>query len=42
MWRKETLYVVPDLPGSSWAQTLLLASPEEVRAVVERQVNTED
>ena len=25
MWGKATLYVVPDPPGSSWAQALLLA-----------------
>jgi hypothetical protein len=42
MWRRATLYVVPDSPGSSWARTLLLASPEEVRAALEGQTNTED
>jgi hypothetical protein len=42
MWGRATLYVVPDPPGSSWAQALLLASPEEVRAVLEGQVKPEE
>lgn len=36
VWGRATLYVVPESPGSSWARTLLLASPEEVRAALER------
>ena len=42
MWGKATFYVVPEPPGSSWAQALLLARLEEVRTVLEGQVNTED
>jgi hypothetical protein len=42
MWGKATMYVVPESPDSSWAQALLLASPEEVRTVIEGQVNIED
>jgi hypothetical protein len=42
VWGKATLYIVPEPPGSSWAQALLLASPEEVRAALEGQINTED
>jgi hypothetical protein len=42
MWGKATLYVVSDPPGFSWAQALLLASPEEVRAVLEGQVKPEE
>ena len=37
MWGRATLYVVPDPPGSSWAQTLWFASPEEVRVALEGQ-----
>jgi hypothetical protein len=40
MWGRATLYVVPDPLRSSWAQTLLSASPEEVRAALEGQVGT--
>jgi hypothetical protein len=36
VWGRATLYVVSESPGSSWARTLLLASPEEVRAALER------
>jgi hypothetical protein len=42
MWGRATLYVVPQPLGSSWARTLLLASPEEVRAAIEGQINIED
>ena len=42
MWGRATLYVVPEPLGSSWARTLLLASPKEVRAASEGQLNTED
>ena len=42
MWARATLYVVPDPPGFSWAQALLLASPEEVRGVLEGQVKPEE
>jgi hypothetical protein len=42
VWGKATLYIVPEPPGSSWAQALLLASSEEVRAALEGQINTED
>ena len=41
MWGRATLYVVPEPLGSSWARTLLLASPEEVCTALERQTNTE-
>ncbi len=37
MWGRATLYVVPEEPGSSWAHTMFSASPEEVRAALERQ-----
>jgi hypothetical protein len=37
MWGRATLYVVPEEPGSSWAHTMFWASPEEVRAALERQ-----
>jgi hypothetical protein len=42
MWGRATLYVVPERPGSSWARTLLWASPEEVRSALEGQTGTED
>jgi hypothetical protein len=35
VWGRATLYVVPEPPSSSWARTLLLASPEEVCAIIE-------
>jgi hypothetical protein len=41
VWRRATLYVVPEPPGFSWAQALLLASPEEVRASLKGQTNAE-
>lgn len=40
MWERATLYVVPDPPGSSWAEALIEASPAEVRAVLEGQTDT--
>jgi hypothetical protein len=42
MWDRATLYVVPEGTESSWARTLLQASPEEVRAALEEQVDAED
>jgi hypothetical protein len=41
VWGRATLYVVPESPGFSWARTLLLASPEEVRAALAGQTNAE-
>jgi hypothetical protein len=35
VWWRATLYVVPEPPSSSWARTLLLASPKEVCVVIE-------
>jgi hypothetical protein len=41
-WRRATLYVIPDPPGTtSWAGTLLSASPQEVRAALETRTDTE-
>jgi hypothetical protein len=40
LWRRATLYVVPDPPCSSWAQALNTAIPEEVRAALEGQTDT--
>ena len=37
MWRRATLYVVPEEPGSSWAHAMFSASPEEVRHSLEGQ-----
>ncbi len=42
MWGRATLYVVPERPDSSWARTLLWASPEEVRSALEGQTSTGD
>ena len=42
MWGKATFYLVPEPLGSSWAQALLLASPEEVRNVIDGEVPTDD
>jgi hypothetical protein len=42
MWGKAVLYVVPEPPGSSWAQALLLASPKEVRAALKGQADAEE
>jgi hypothetical protein len=41
VWGRATLYVVSEPPGSSWASTLLLARPEEVRASLKGQTNAE-
>ncbi len=41
-WRRATLYVVPDPPGTtSWAGTLLSSSPNEVRAALEASADAE-
>ncbi len=42
MWGRATLYVVPEGSESSWARTLLRASPEEVRAVLAGQPEVEE
>jgi hypothetical protein len=42
MWGRATLYVVPEEPGSSWAHTIFSASPDEVRAALEGQVDPQD
>jgi hypothetical protein len=41
MWGRATLYVVPDPPESSWARTLLSATPEQVRTALAKQADTE-
>jgi phosphoglycolate phosphatase-like HAD superfamily hydrolase len=42
VWGRATLCVVPEPPGFPWAQALLLASPEEVRGVLEGQARPEE
>ncbi len=41
-WRRATLYVIPDPPGTtSWAGTLLSASAKEVSAALEARTDAE-
>ncbi len=40
-WRRATIYVIPDPPGTtSWAGTMLSASPNEVRAALKSRTDT--
>jgi hypothetical protein len=40
MWRRATLYVVPNPLCPSWAKALIASTPEEVRAALEGQTDT--